>query len=115
MRVFLSLLCCAMFLFTGTQNQSSGPIPISKKAISEARDIKDLIKDLPDQYKSIEMEFMIRVNGNTYELTNLGPVLSKECLTLLKSVDVGSKVYVDIKVQTEYVRALTYALIVTEN
>lgn len=69
---------------------------ITKARLTEVTLLSDLIPDLPTEFKSVAIEFVMKVNGKVVMADCETIALNEEIRTILKTVDAGSKFFVDV-------------------
>ena len=101
------LLVCN--LSSQSQNTTTKTDTLTKSNLSSIKNLREFLPELPSQFKSIEASLVVRVNENTYEVEWKGLDLSSEALTLLKSVQAGTKIFLDVKLEETNFRVITRA------
>lgn len=109
MKNLILVLLLAGGLVSQAQNTTIKTDTLTKSNLSSMKNLREFLPELPSQFKSIEASMVVRLNENTYEVEWKGLALSAEALTLLKSVQAGTKLFLDVKLEEANFRVITRA------
>lgn len=113
MKNYLVVFLLFIAAFGFAQSKSEHVENIKKSKLSEVNLVTELVKDLSKD-KSILMEITGKVGGKVMIATCKSNELNGEVKSILKNVDLGSKIYMDVRTDGEKSKAKTFVFLVTE-
>ncbi len=113
MKNYLILFSLLISVFSFAQTKSKDAVSIKKVKLMEVKLLSDLVSDVVKD-KAFLIEVSGKVGGKLLLAQCKSNVLNDEVKNILKNVDAGSKIYMDVKAEDKNTKVKSYVFLATE-
>ena len=109
MKNYIVIFFLFLSLFSVSQKKSKDMGKITKTTLSAVSTLGDLIPDLPNEFKSVAIECVAKVDGKVIIATCESLDLNDALRDVLKNADTGSKFFIDVNFNSQLNGTRSYA------
>lgn len=113
MKNYLILILLFISIFSFSQSDSKNVVSVKKAKLTEVKLLSELVTDVAKD-KAILIEVTGKVKGKVLVAECKSNELNYEIRTILKNVDAGSKIFVDVKGEGKDAKTKGYVFLATE-
>lgn len=113
MKNYLILFLLFISVFSFAQSKSKSVVSIKKTKLTEVKLLSELVTDIAKD-KAFLMEITGKVGGKLMLAQCKSNELSEEVKNILKNVDAGSKIYIDVKSEGQNTKTKSFVFLATE-
>ncbi len=113
MKNYLIVFLLFISVFSFAQSKSKSVISVKKTKLIEVKLLSELVTDI-EKDKAIAIEVTGKVGGKLMLAHCKSNELNDEVMNILKNVDAGSKIYIDVKAEGQNTKEKSFVFLATE-